>query len=59
MRRDHHPSEFSEHFVLTSNRKESKLHGLINNAGIMGIPYQETVDGYEIQWQVWHPTPPA
>ena len=24
----------------------------------MGIPYQETVDGYEIQWQVWasHPT---
>ncbi|KAK6204896.1 uncharacterized protein RJT21DRAFT_111444 [Scheffersomyces amazonensis] len=32
--------------------QESKLHILINNAGIMGIPYQLTKDGYEIQYQV-------
>lgn len=31
---------------------EPALHGLINNAGIMGVPYSLTVDGYEAQWQV-------
>jgi NAD(P)-dependent dehydrogenase (short-subunit alcohol dehydrogenase family) len=31
---------------------ESALHGLVNNAGIMGVPYSVTADGYEIQWQV-------
>ncbi|KAL7790137.1 hypothetical protein V8C43DRAFT_94176 [Trichoderma afarasin] len=30
---------------------EPALHGLINNAGIMGVPYSLTVDGYETQWQ--------
>jgi len=32
--------------------KESKLHGLILNAGIMATPYEITKDGYEGQMQV-------
>lgn len=32
--------------------KEKELHILINNAGLMGVPYEETEDGYEIQYQV-------
>lgn len=31
--------------------KESALHGLVNNAGIMATPYQITNDGHEAQWQ--------
>ncbi|GAM41151.1 hypothetical protein TCE0_041r14059 [Talaromyces pinophilus] len=31
--------------------KETVLHGLVNNAGIMATPYQITKDGYEAQWQ--------
>jgi NAD(P)-dependent dehydrogenase (short-subunit alcohol dehydrogenase family) len=31
--------------------KETVLHGLINNAGIMCAPFQMTKDGYEAQWQ--------
>jgi NAD(P)-dependent dehydrogenase (short-subunit alcohol dehydrogenase family) len=37
-----------------SNRtcsKEKALHGLINNAGIMGVPFSKTSDGFEIQFQ--------
>ncbi|KAI8675774.1 hypothetical protein NCS57_00479400 [Fusarium keratoplasticum] len=30
---------------------ESSLHGVINNAGIMGVPFALTEDGYEIQFQ--------
>ncbi|KAM5354565.1 hypothetical protein ACJ41O_001212 [Fusarium nematophilum] len=30
---------------------ETSLHGLINNAGIMGVPFALTEDGYEIQLQ--------
>lgn len=33
-------------------KKEPKLHILINNAGVMGIPHETTKDGYEIQYQV-------
>ncbi|KAH8878829.1 NAD(P)-binding protein [Thozetella sp. PMI_491] len=33
------------------SRKETQLHGLVNNAGIMGVPFSLTDDGYEIQWQ--------
>lgn len=33
-------------------KKEEKLDLLINNAGLMGVPYEETKDGYEIQYQV-------
>lgn len=32
--------------------KESRLNGLILNAGIMGVPYELTGDGFEIQMQV-------
>lgn len=28
--------------------KETVLHGLINNAGIMAVPFSRTKDGYEI-----------
>ena len=31
--------------------KSSELHGLINNAGIMAVPFEMTKDGYESQWQ--------
>lgn len=31
--------------------KEKKLHGLINNAGIMAVPFEKSQDGYESQWQ--------
>jgi NAD(P)-dependent dehydrogenase (short-subunit alcohol dehydrogenase family) len=31
--------------------KEKKLHGLINNAGIMAVPFAKSQDGYESQWQ--------
>lgn len=30
--------------------KEKQLHILINNAGVMGLPYALSEDGYEIQW---------
>lgn len=32
--------------------KEPRLDILINNAGLMGVPYEVTKDGYEIQYQV-------
>ncbi|KAF2840867.1 putative carbonyl reductase [Patellaria atrata CBS 101060] len=35
-------------FVLS---KETAIHGLINNAGIMATPFEMTKDGYEAQWQ--------
>jgi len=31
--------------------KEKELHGLINNAGIMAVPFEKSQDGYESQWQ--------
>jgi NAD(P)-dependent dehydrogenase (short-subunit alcohol dehydrogenase family) len=31
--------------------RETSLHGLINNAGIMATPYEMTTDGYDIQFQ--------
>lgn len=31
--------------------KETALHGLVNNAGIMATPFALTPDGYEEQWQ--------
>lgn len=31
--------------------KETQLHGLVNNAGIMATPFAMTEDGYEAQWQ--------
>jgi NAD(P)-dependent dehydrogenase (short-subunit alcohol dehydrogenase family) len=31
--------------------KETALHGLVNNAGIMATPFEISKDGYEAQWQ--------
>lgn len=31
--------------------KETALHGLVNNAGIMATPFEMTKDGHEAQWQ--------
>ncbi|RDW87377.1 hypothetical protein BP5796_03071 [Coleophoma crateriformis] len=31
--------------------RETALHGLVNNAGIMCTPFEMTKDGYEAQWQ--------
>lgn len=31
--------------------KETVLHGLINNAGIMATPFEMSKDGHEAQWQ--------
>ncbi|KAH6679517.1 hypothetical protein B0J14DRAFT_299408 [Halenospora varia] len=31
--------------------KETRLHGLINNAGIMALPLEMSKDGWESQWQ--------
>lgn len=39
------------------SKNESKLHILINNAGIMAAPYLETKDGIEIQYQVNYVAP--
>lgn len=33
-------------------KKEEKLDILINNAGVMAVPFETTKDGYEIQYQV-------
>ncbi|KAJ5587534.1 uncharacterized protein N7459_003299 [Penicillium hispanicum] len=32
-------------------RRETILHGLVNNAGVMGVPFALTADGYDIQLQ--------
>ena len=31
--------------------KETTLNGLVNNAGIMAVPFETSKDGYESQWQ--------
>ncbi|OBT69659.1 hypothetical protein VE03_00977 [Pseudogymnoascus sp. 23342-1-I1] len=37
----------AKHFLT----RETALHGLINNAGIMATPFEMTKDGHEAQWQ--------
>jgi NAD(P)-dependent dehydrogenase (short-subunit alcohol dehydrogenase family) len=32
-------------------QKETALHGLVNNAGIMATPFEISKDGHEAQWQ--------
>ena len=38
--------------ICCNNRKETSLHGLINNAGIMAVDFAMTKDNYESQFQV-------
>ena len=33
-------------------RKEIQLHGIVNNAGIMAVNFEMTVDNFESQFQV-------
>ncbi|KAK6506428.1 hypothetical protein TWF506_011338 [Arthrobotrys conoides] len=37
--------------VTTFLNRETSLHGLILNAGIMCTPWEESTDGYEAHWQ--------
>ena len=41
-------------FVHAFKEKYDRLDILLNNAGLMAIPYQETVDGFEMQLGVNH-----
>lgn len=41
-------------FAALIRARDGKLHGLINNAGVMAIPRQLTVDGFERQFAVNH-----
>mmetsp|Transcript_25320 Transcript_25320/g.53487 ORF Transcript_25320/g.53487 Transcript_25320/m.53487 type:complete len:391 (-) Transcript_25320:565-1737(-) len=41
-------------FVDVFQKKYNRLDGLVNNAGIMGCPYQTTADGFEMQLGVNH-----
>lgn len=38
-------------------KQETRLDLLINNAGIMAVPFQLTTDGFERQWQTNHLAP--
>lgn len=42
------------HFAVAFKAKYNRLDILINNAGVMAIPRQETVDGFEMQLGVNH-----
>lgn len=32
--------------------QEEQLHGLVNNAGVMALPFHLTDDGFDVHWQV-------
>jgi NAD(P)-dependent dehydrogenase (short-subunit alcohol dehydrogenase family) len=42
------------HFAAEFNQNHSRLDGLVNNAGIMAVPFQKTIDGFESQFGVNH-----
>lgn len=44
--------ESVKQFAAQIKKDYTKIHVLINNAGIMFTPYTETVDGFEEQWGV-------
>lgn len=48
-----HVKEFAEDFA----QRESKLDLLINNAGAMSLPAEQTLDGLEVQLQINHVAP--
>ncbi|CAL7936981.1 unnamed protein product [Xylocopa violacea] len=39
-------------FAAEIKRDYKQIHILVNNAGIIGYPYQETIDGFEQHWAV-------
>jgi NAD(P)-dependent dehydrogenase (short-subunit alcohol dehydrogenase family) len=41
-------------FAETFAQRHSTLSALVNNAGVMGIPYRQTVDGLEMQFGTNH-----
>lgn len=41
-------------FVATMKDKQDRLHGLVNNAGVMSSPKGQTEDGFETQFGVNH-----
>jgi NAD(P)-dependent dehydrogenase (short-subunit alcohol dehydrogenase family) len=41
-------------FAAAFQKKFKRLDLLVNNAGVMGIDYSTTEDGFEIQWQTNH-----
>jgi light-dependent protochlorophyllide reductase len=41
-------------FAAEFKEKHDRLDGLVNNAGIMGVPFQKTKDGFESQFGVNH-----
>lgn len=41
-------------FASAFKRRHKKLHILCNNAGVMHLPYQKTVDGFEMQMGTNH-----
>lgn len=43
-----------QRFTAAFCARFGNLHMLINNAGIMGLPYQKTVDGFELQFATNH-----
>jgi NAD(P)-dependent dehydrogenase (short-subunit alcohol dehydrogenase family) len=45
------PTVRGESYLMNFDSTESSLHGLVNNAGIMGVPFSNTPDGFEIQFQ--------
>jgi len=42
------------HFAQDFRSNYEKLDILVNNAGVMAVPYQKTVDGFEMQFGVNH-----
>eukprot|EP00731_Ephydatia_muelleri_P016736 Em0009g1160a len=46
--------ESTKKFVSDFKGKGLRLHILINNAGIMAVPFGKTADGYEMHFQVNH-----
>ena len=46
--------ESTKKFVTDFKNKGLPLHILINNAGIMAVPFGKTADGYEMHFQVNH-----
>jgi NAD(P)-dependent dehydrogenase (short-subunit alcohol dehydrogenase family) len=42
------------HFAAEFKEKQNRLDGLVNNAGIMAVPFQKTTDGFESQFGINH-----